>query len=508
MGELVKKSLRFEQIFYNSGVGIFVVDRDRIIIEANETFYKIFGYKNSEVIGQSALILHKTKETYLHFANIAFNKVIKNQALFLEYEFKHKKGNPIWLRISGDPIPTQEEVLWIITDITDRISAEQKLKETERLLVNAEEIAHLGSWEMDLGKTKIKASKEVFNIFGIKTKKFKSNYNEITEYISKKSIATFKKISNQALRYKTKQTKEIEILKGCGEKAFVQIQAKPLADPKNNKDKITGTFLDITKQKTDEQKIKTLNEKLNQEVQLQLEIIRKKDEQLQHQSRLVQMGEMLNMIAHQWRQPLSAISATTSLLTAKIMLNNYEKEIFLEEMGRVEKYTQLLSTTIDDFRNFFSTTKEKEAVTLKELVETTLNILKPILQSQSIKVTTLYGSKETLSLYKNELCQVILNILKNSQDSFVEKKIKNPHIFIQTYEEDNFLCIKIEDNAGGINKNNIDKIFDLYFSTKSHKHGTGIGLYMSKIIVEDHCGGKIDVKSSQNKSTFYIKLPK
>lgn len=146
------------------------------------------------------------------------------------------------------------------------------------------------------------------------------------------------------------------------------------------------TITDITEQKENEQKILHLNESLSQEVKLQLKKLREKDKQLQFQSRLAQMGEMLSMIAHQWRQPLGAISATTSFLSSKLMLGEMDDASFGEEIERIETYAAHLSKTIDDFRNFFKSMKQKEETTLEYIVEKTLNIAKPLLTNKNIMV--------------------------------------------------------------------------------------------------------------------------
>ena len=147
------------------------------------------------------------------------------------------------------------------------------------------------------------------------------------------------------------------------------------------------------------------------------------------------MGEMLSMIAHQWRQPLTAISATTSYLFGKLSINAFEKEEFLKELGHIEDYSKHLSKTIDDFRNFFKPNKIKEDTTLENIINTTLDIVKPILLNNNIVVLEEFTCKEIIHTYANEIRQVVLNLLKNSEDILVEKKIKNPIIKIKTYKK-------------------------------------------------------------------------
>jgi signal transduction histidine kinase len=208
------------------------------------------------------------------------------------------------------------------------------------------------------------------------------------------------------------------------------------------------------------------------------------------------------MIAHQWRQPLSAISATSGTISLKARRDRLDKDTVMELANSITKYAQHLSSTIDDFRNFFKDKKDKDTISLKEVVEATLHIVNMSLENANIKINLDLVSDKEIQTYANELKQVILNIIKNAQDVLVDKEIQNPQIDIYA---DN-TTIVIRDNAGGIPKEIIDKIFDPYFSTKTKKDGTGLGLYMSKIIIEEHCGGKISVYNGDNGAVFKIEL--
>jgi len=241
---------------------------------------------------------------------------------------------------------------------------------------------------------------------------------------------------------------------------------------------------------------------LKQKVQEEIEKNRIKDEHLMQQSRLAQMGEMISMIAHQWRQPLSAINAASGTLNMKARLNKIDNETVIKLTNKISQYSQHLSTTIDDFRGFFKPNKEKKLTTYTELIEGVLTISEISLKSKNIKLIKKLGSDIVLNTYSNEIKQVILNLIKNAEDVLVERDIKNPTIKIVTRGRN----LYVEDNAGGIDEDIMDKIFDPYFSTKTKKDGTGLGLYMSKMIIEDHCGGKLSVKNGKRGAVFIIEL--
>lgn len=228
------------------------------------------------------------------------------------------------------------------------------------------------------------------------------------------------------------------------------------------------------------------------------------ERQLLQQSRMAQMGEMISMIAHQWRQPLSSIAATSIDLVLKIELDEYDleteegreacKECFLERLENIEEYTQNLTTTINDFRNFYKPNKKSELVKIEDVVSKTLKIIDHSLKKDSINIIYDYQYNEPIELYDGEVMQVVLNILKNAQDNFKEKEIKNPMIKITTKDRSLTIC----DNGGGIPEKIMENIFDPYFSTKDEKNGTGLGLYMSKIIIEDHHNGSLLVSNIEN----------
>jgi signal transduction histidine kinase len=246
---------------------------------------------------------------------------------------------------------------------------------------------------------------------------------------------------------------------------------------------------------------------LEEKVAKAVEYNRQKDQQMLEQSRLAQMGEMISMIAHQWRQPLSAITATTGTMTLKIQLDQFDAKGMQEEIQKINTYVQYLSTTISDFRNFFKPDKEKHTTSLHEIVHRSIQIIGSLLESEGIRLELFLESKTEFISYPNELQQVVINLLKNAKDVFNEKEISTPRIFIKTVTLDNEVQLSVSDNAGGISDANLQYIFDPYFTTKEKRDGTGLGLYMSKLIVEDHCRGRLKVENTDDGACFTLSLP-
>jgi len=248
-------------------------------------------------------------------------------------------------------------------------------------------------------------------------------------------------------------------------------------------------------------KLQFMNENLEKLVYEEVQKNRSKDKLMFAQSRQAQMGEMLAMIAHQWRQPLHAISAAVSVIDLKVKNKQFDYEMSKNITSKIEKYIQHLSSTIDDFRDFFKPQKEMRITNFEVIFSKAHSLIESSLYNKNIQIKLNTSLVKEFNSYENELVQVVLNILKNAEDSLTERAVLKPQISVDINE----YTILIEDNAGGIDDEILPKIFDPYFSTKS-KNGTGLGLYMSKIIVEEHCHGTLQVKNGKKGAQFTITL--
>jgi signal transduction histidine kinase len=213
---------------------------------------------------------------------------------------------------------------------------------------------------------------------------------------------------------------------------------------------------------------------------------------------------MLANIAHQWRQPLTELS---------LAMFNIKKSAQNDEVDNISKFydeskyiIKNMSQTIDDFTNFFSPDKEKHYFNISESIQEAIGLLESIINDEMITIKTNFEDIEVLGI-TNELTQVMINLINNSKDAFIHNSILLREIAITTRVENDFALIEVQDNAGGIAKENIEKIFEPYFTTKHKSRGTGLGLFMSKMICEQGLGGTLDVKSRKNTTIFSIKIP-
>ena len=263
--------------------------------------------------------------------------------------------------------------------------------------------------------------------------------------------------------------------------------------------------------------LQELNDNLEIKVKSEVEKNRKKDDKLIHQSRYASMGEMIANIAHQWRQPLSAISSTSSSMILQMQLDIASKKEIENSFSKILGFTSFLTQTIEDFRSFFKQNKEKEQFYIVEYMDKTIELITASYRDYQIKIIHNQDNKNPSALgFPNELTQVFLNILNNAKDILATKNDIERIVLIDYLENEEFNIIKINDNASGIPESIMDSIFDPYFTTKHKAQGTGIGLYMCKQIIEKHIDGKIEVSnkefSIENKkyfgACFKIYLPK
>ncbi len=257
-----------------------------------------------------------------------------------------------------------------------------------------------------------------------------------------------------------------------------------------------------------EAQLKELNQNLENRVREEVEKNREKEQLLIQKSRFIALGEMISNIAHQWRQPLSELSSILMYIKFKHSISALDSDTMNQKTKEADKVIEYMSHTIDDFRNFFMPKKEKEKFFLYEIIDSVMTIVSSSLTNNSINVDIKLDKNIQVFTYLNEYEQVILNIMKNAKDVLIEKKIEKPTINIYALENKRKVKLFIEDNGGGITVEPKAKIFEPYFSTKDDSDGTGIGLYMSKIIVEKNMKGKLKVENTPKGARFTVIIPK
>jgi len=285
------------------------------------------------------------------------------------------------------------------------------------------------------------------------------------------------------------ETIEVKMIKKSGKSFHALIQIKNTKS--NNTNLKVITVLDITELKA-------------------------KDKILSEQSKMAALGEMLANIAHQWRQPLNAISTISSGLQFQKDINVLTDSVFSKGINDVLDITKHLSQTINDFKNFMRKDKIQSKFCIEENIIKTLSMLDGMLKIKDIEiVTTSADEKIEIVNFPNELTQALINVLNNAQEAVNQKEDGKKFIFINIYKEDSFACIEIKDTGNGIPESIIDRIFEPYFTTKHQDQGTGLGLYMTHQLIEMSMKGSILVKNEDfyynhneyRGACFTIKLP-
>uniref|UniRef100_UPI004048A443 response regulator n=1 Tax=Aliarcobacter sp. TaxID=2321116 RepID=UPI004048A443 len=233
--------------------------------------------------------------------------------------------------------------------------------------------------------------------------------------------------------------------------------------------------------------------------------INRKDEILIHQSKMATIGEMVGVISHQLKQPLNNLSLYCADVKDSFTYNEINQEFVDDFYINTKKQISFMTETIDGFINFFSPTKEKKLFQIKDAINKTIKLLDKQLINKNIVINLNIGDEAAYGI-ETELEQIFLNLITNTKQAFDEKDIKEKEINITTLEKDNNSIILFEDTAGGVDKENIDKLFDPYFTTKVN--GTGTGLYMVQLIVKSSFNGDIKIQNTQRGLRFMIILPK
>lgn len=252
--------------------------------------------------------------------------------------------------------------------------------------------------------------------------------------------------------------------------------------------------------------IKKLNTELNVRVKNEIKKSREKDKMIFEQSKFISMGEMMENIAHQWRQPLSQINSSVLVIDDILYEKKFRDSVIEEKLLEIESLTKYMSNTIDDFKDFFDKNKKYEIFSIQELMEKSIYILKGTFKSHNIEIENKIDKKFEYKGYPNELQQVIVVILNNAKDMFISRNIFKPKVIINIEVNEGDCQISICDNAGGIKEAIIEKLFNPYFTTKHESQGTGLGLYLSKKIIEESMQGKLGVKNKNNGACFTIQL--
>ena len=297
--------------------------------------------------------------------------------------------------------------------------------------------------------------------------------------------STFKKLWDTIKQKKTYKS-TVKNLARDGSVFYVNTTIIPIVDENDEIIEYIAIRYDVTK-----------------EVLLQQEL-EKKQKMIFWQSRFASLGQMIANIAHQWRQPLTELNFAIYNMKKSLLLN--QSDLVNEYYDESKKLIQNMSQTIEDFTNFFKPNKQKKTFFIKDAIKDAISILSQVIIKEKIQISTKLNDIKMIGI-PNELTQVIINLIQNSKDAFNQKHIKNKYIHIKLIKQNNYAIILFQDNAGGIDEEHQESIFEPYFTTKHSSSGIGLGLFMSKMICEQSLNGAISFENKDDGVEFKIKLP-
>ncbi len=487
-------------------------DSEGKYLGVNKAFAEFVGKKASEINGKMAQDIFN-EATVEHFIKND-NRTLENKRKSkYKGHLKNKDGQNSYFETIKAPFYINQKgllgTLAVSRDITANISHINALKYSEeryRGLVESQNDLVIRvskdntiTYINDAYCAKFSIKRE--QIVGQVPMAFHLNREQLEMFFKKKHIKRTHRL----------QTEENFYLKDG--KIWISWDFYGVTDAENNVIEIQGVGRDITPiknteeqlQRTNEQ-LKELHDSLEKQVEEAVSDLRTKDHMLIKQSRQAAMGEMIGNIAHQWRQPINSLGLIIQNMQTAFEYKKLTEPYMKEKVGKILDLIRYMSETIDDFKDFFKPQYAASKFILTDVIDKTVKFIESNFEHNNI-VISLEGSTDVeLSGFPNELSQVILNILVNAKDNFIEQGIKNPQIRIITKRHNSTIAISIADNGGGIDDKLIHKIFEPYFTTKDQGQGTGLGLYMAKSIVERNLNGQLWAENEKAGAVFHIQL--
>lgn len=416
-----------------------------------------------------------------------------------------------WFELSVASMPEngdQDRHFIVLTrDITERKQVEEALRESEERWKFALEGSSEGVWDWNVQTGAAVLSKRWKEMLGFTEDEIENNADEWIKRVHPEDLPRVMAVLQAHIERKTVGA-VVEFRMLCKDGSWKWILGRGMVvgwDAHGKALRLVGTNGDINERKLAEAQIRELNETLEQRVAEKTAQNMAQERLLVQQARHAAMGEMIGNIAHQWRQPLN----TLGLIVQNIAYDYEEGLLDNDSLAEYRKTAldtvQKMSQTIDDFRNFFKPNHMEETFSLSQPIQDALKLIEATLQSNAITVTV--DCSEHLKVHgsSNEFSQAMLNLLANAKDALMEKKALPKTITVSAREEADQIVVYVRDNGGGIPAENRDKIFDPYFTSK--KSGTGIGLYMTRVIIEQHMHGKITCRNTDAGAEFLLFLP-
>lgn len=398
-------------------------------------------------------------------------------------------------------------------DISSLDNVGSALRGAQERLELAQRAAGAGIWDWDIVTGAIEWSPELFRLFGLDPLKDRAGFERWESIIHPEDLEAASIRLDRAVRDGSALDSVYRIVCQDGEVRWINSIGSTICDPGGRPLRMLGFCIDISDRKRTEEKLverqrqlEELNRTLEKRVAEETRKNREMDYLLIQQSRQAEMGEMINIIAHQWRQPLNVIGLYAQVLAESSKHGDLDESGLENTVRQIMDILAHMSQTIDDFRNFLKPDREKTRFRVKEVVARTYDLISASFRAQDVRVEIAGDDDLCLTGYANEYAQVIMNILNNAKDALQDRDIEKPRIGIMVAREGTRTVVTISDNAGGIEDDLQKRIFEPYFTTKKSRMGSGIGLYLSRNIIENSMHGCLTVRNTGAGAEFRIEV--
>lgn len=391
--------------------------------------------------------------------------------------------------------------------------AGELLKRSEQRLREAQAVARIGDWEFDPKTGMISYSEQMYELTKRDPGAGPPHISEAVAMFHPDDLPDVERYFRVALETGAGWQHDVRVILPDGQNVWHRGTGKTVTDEQGNVIKIYGTTQEITKDKLMEWELQSLNENLTQKVRDEIKRRLVNESLLIQRSKQADMGEMIGAIAHQWRQPLATVGVIFQNLLSARKMNKLDEGYLEKASTDATALIRHMSETIDSFRNYFKPEKTKELFNVIEKIEEAIDFIRAQLHAYGITVTLPDNNDPHFNItgFPNEFTQVILNLIANAKDAILDKS-QTAHdgtnnITVTVRAENSLLIIEVCDSGCGIPPDAVTRIFDPYFTTKEEGHGTGIGLYMSRLIIEESMGGKMTFTSKPGETIFRMELP-
>lgn len=488
--KLKRSNNELREIVNNSWDGIGIIDKQSKFIYVNTAFSPILGYPKEELLQFTfeSLILDEYKND---FRELLAKNIENRYSSEVHVVCKRKDQQKVYLQITISLMLNKQFFVVSAKDITKQISDDEILDK------------YVLSSHTSIDDTITKVSSAFCMLSGYtKEDLIAKKQNEV---IFQNSKENFLEELIESVKKEKEWTGKLKCVKKDNSFFWVDVKVKPIFNKYGDITGLTYLMFDITTELT----LASQKQNLTNQVSLAQDEIKQKDRILMQQSKLAVMAETLQMVSHEWRQPLNIISIQAQKLELQYSMDLEPKaEEVVNVLENIKNTASQLSQTIEEFQNYVNLKSKKKEVNATVIVNKAIEIFKNDKETQNIDfLKDIMEETPLFETYENELTTILLNLLINAKEAILRNNVKNGVIKLKEYFKDDTIYFEISDNGKGIKEDIIHRIFEPYFSTKESQHGVGLGLYTCKMIIETHLNGSIEAVNHNTGARFIIKLP-